>query len=231
MPFVIWCSLISYLPDIETPCFSYVFCTCSSLNTKTFCVVCLCVCLDTLGLNASDTQTLDNITSGNPTNNIHYKEEISTPVPLLSDRDYLLTRSSSQYALLFNLRQKLDSSKFFVRVNAVQGSLSESLFVIIVQNRTTLFYSNNSIFGLFKLASVSSWQKLVVSFDHREISLTQECAEFSYLPLPSKPKLEEWEKVMVTAQMDNSEDNIQVSIRVVSLTLFFCFVYNHHKKF
>ena len=192
---------------------------------------CLFVCLDTLGLNASDTQTLDNITSGNPTNNVHYMEETSTSVPLLSDRDYLLTRSPSQYALLFNLRQKLDSSRFYVHVNAVQGSLSESLFVIIVQNRTTLFYSNNSIFGLFKLASVSSWQKLVVSFDHRQISLTQECAEFSYLPLPSKPKLEEWEKIMVTAQMDNSEDSIQVSIRVVSVTLLFCFVYNHHKKF
>ena len=131
-------------------------------------------------------------------------------MPFYSDKDYLLTLNPIQYSVLFILRQKLDNSRFFVNVNVVAGSLSETLYIIVIQNRTVSFHSNNSIFGLFKLANVSLWQKLVVRFNHREISITQECAEFSYLSVPSKPKLEEWDMVTVTVQMENSQGDTQV---------------------
>lgn len=88
--------------------------------------------------------------------------------------------------------------------------MSETLFIIVIQNRTVFFYSSNSVFGLFKLVDTFSWQKLVVSFSNREISVTQECAEFSFLSLPSKPNFEHWEKIAVTVQAENSQDNTQV---------------------
>ena len=156
-------------------------------------------------MNASERHSLDNITSRVSTNIQHDKETNTT-----TEKDYLLTLNPLQYSVLFKLKQKLDSRRFLVHVNAVERSLSKALFVIVVENRSVLFYSNNSIFGLFKLANISSWQKLVVSFNHREISVTQECAEFSYLTLPSEPILEEWEKITVTAQTDDSKDDIQV---------------------
>lgn len=131
-------------------------------------------------------------------------------MPFYSHKDYLFTADPIRYALLFILRQKLDSSTFLVNVNAVTGSLSETLFIIVIQNRTVFFYSSSSVFGLFKLVDTFSWQKLVVSFSNREISVTQECAEFSFLSLPSKPNFEHWEKIAVTVQAENSQDNTQV---------------------
>ena len=147
--------------------------------------------------------------------NIKDNEETNTTLPFSPEEDYLLTLNPLQYSVLFNLRQELDNSRFFVNVNAVEGSLSETLYVIAIQNRTVLFHSNNSIFGFFKLANVSLWQKLVVSFNHREVSVTQECAEFSYLSLPSKPKLEEWEKITVTVHTENPQGDIQVCVQCV----------------
>ena len=160
-------------------------------------------------MNASERYASEENTSRNTTNT-QYNEETSTAVPFLPENDYLLTENPLKYSVLFIFRQELDNSKFLINVNAVQGSLSETLYVLTVHNRTVLFHSNNSIFGLFKLANVSSWQKLLVSFNHREISVTQECAEFNYLSLPSISKLEGWEKITVTVQAEKSQDNIEV---------------------
>lgn len=164
--------------------------------------------LDSPGLNASERYTLEANTSRSTTN-IH-NEENGTAVPFLAEKDYLLTKNPLKYSVLFILRQDIDNSRFLINVNAVKGSLSETLYVITVHNRTVLFRHNNSIIGLFILANVSSWQKLLVSFNHREISVTQECMEFNYLSPPSTSNLEEWEKITVTVQTENSHDNIEV---------------------
>lgn len=142
--------------------------------------------------------------------NIPHNEETSTTVPFVPEEDYLLTENPLTYSVLFIVRQELDNSRFRINVTAVEGTLSETLYVLTVHNRTVLFHSNNSIFGLFKLANVSSWQKLLVSFNHREISVTQECEEFNFLSLPSTSKLESWEKIAITAQTENSHGNIEV---------------------
>jgi len=162
------------------------------------------------GLNASQPYTSSNNTSRNTTKIIQDNEETDTTVPYSPNEDYLLTLNSPQYSVLFNLRQALDSSRLLVNVNAINKRLSETLYIIFIQNRTVLFQNNNSVFGVFKLANAPSWQKLVVNFNHREISVTQECAEFSYLPLPNKPKLEEWETITITVQTENSQEDIQV---------------------
>ena len=164
--------------------------------------------LDLPGLNASERYTLDANTSRSTTN-IH-NEENSTAVPILAKKDYLFTENPLKYSVLLIFRQALDNSRFLVNVNAVQGTLSETLYTITVHNRTVLFRHNNSIIGLFILANVSSWQKLVVNFNHREITVTQGCVELNYLSLPSTSNLEEWEKITVALQNENSHDNIEV---------------------
>ena len=158
--------------------------------------------LDLRELNTSERYTSEDITN----RNLPYNEETATTAPFVPENEYLLTENSLRYSLLFILRQELDNRKFVINVNAVDGSLSETVYVLTVHNRTVLFHSNNSIFGLFELANVSSWQKLLVSFNHREISVTQDCQEFNYLSLPSISKLEEWEKIAVTVQSENSQD-------------------------
>lgn len=177
------------------------------------------------GSDASERPVLGN--SRRKTTNVNYNEETNTTLPFYSDKDYLLTLNPIQYSLLVILRQKLDNSRFLVNVNVAAGSFSETLYIIVIQNRTVSFHRNNSIFGLFKLANVSLWQKLVVSFNHREISVTQECAEYSFLSVSSKPKLEEWEKVTVTVQVENSQGDTQVCninlhllVNLLSLTFF-----------
>ena len=164
--------------------------------------------LDLPGLDASERYTLEANTSRSTTN-IH-NEENSTATPILAEKDYLFTENLLKYSLLFILRQALDNSRFLINVNAVQGNLSETLYTITVHNRTVLFHHNNSIIGLFILVNASSWQKLVVNFNHREITVTQECVEFNYLSLPSTSNLEVWEKIAVTLQIENSHGNIEV---------------------
>lgn len=161
-------------------------------------------------MNASERYTIE-ANASRRTTNIH-NEENSTAVPFLAEKDYLFSENPLKYSVLFILRQAVDNSRFLINVNAVQGSLSETLYAITVRNRTVLFRHNNSIIGLFILANVSSWQKLLVNFNHREITVTQECVEFNYLSLPSTSNLEEWEKITVTVQTENSHDNIEVCI-------------------
>lgn len=161
-------------------------------------------------MNASERYTIE-ANASRRTTNIH-NEENSTAVPFLAEKDYLFSENPLKYSVLFILRQAVDNSRFLINVNAVQGSLSETLYAITVRNRTVLFRHNNSIIGLFILANVSSWQKLLVNFNHREITVTQECVEFNYLSLPSTSNLEEWEKITVTVQTENSHDNIEVFI-------------------
>jgi len=165
-------------------------------------------------LNASERYTKDANTSRSTTNTSN--EENNTAVPFLPEKDYLFTGNPLKYSVLFILRQAVDNSRFLINVNAVQGSLSETLYTITVHNRTVLFRHNNSIIGLFLLANISSWQKLLVIFNPREISVTQECVEFSYLSLPSTSNLEEWEKLTVTVQSENSHDNIEVCISLAN---------------
>lgn len=164
--------------------------------------------LDLSGWNASERLAIEANTSRSKINT--HNEENNTAVPFVAEKDYLFTGKPIEYSVLFILRQALDNSRFLIDVNAVQGSLSETLYTIKVHNRTVLFHHNNSIIGLFILANVSSWQKLVVNFNHREITITQECVEFNYLSLPSTSNLEEWEKITVTVQTENSHDNIEV---------------------
>lgn len=162
--------------------------------------------LHTSGINASE----NNISQNSP-----YIEETSTTAPLIPENDYLLTKKSLRYTLLLVFRQELDSRKFVININAVDGSSSETVYVLTVQNRSLSFQRNSSIFGIVKLASVSSWQKLLVSFNHQEISVTQSCQEFNYLSLPSISKLEEWEKIAVTALLEDAQDS---DIKVCILT-------------
>ena len=164
--------------------------------------------LDLPGLNASERSTIKANASRIKTNT--NDEENNTAVPFVAEKDYLFTGNPIKYSVLFILRQALDNSRFLIDVNAVQGRLSETLYTIKVHNRTVLFQHNNSIIGLFILANVSSWQKLLVNFNHREITVTQECAEFNYISLPSTSNLEEWETITVTVQTENSRDNIEV---------------------
>lgn len=162
--------------------------------------------LHTSGINASE----NNINQNSP-----YIEETSTTAPLIPENDYLLTKKSLRYTLLLVFRQELDSRKFVININAVDGSSSETVYILTVQNRSLSFQRNSSIFGIVKLASVSSWQKLLVSFNHQEISVTQSCQEFNYLSLPSISKLEEWEKIAVTALLEDAQDS---DIKVCILT-------------
>ena len=132
-------------------------------------------------------------------------------MPFYSHKDYLLTSSPVKYSLLFTLRQKLERGRFLLHVRAVENSLAETLFSVVIQNRTVFFHNNNSVFGVFNLANLSSWQKLIVSFDHKEISVTQECAEFSFFSIPNKPELHNWEEITVTVQTDNTHSDNQVN--------------------
>ena len=159
-------------------------------------------------MNASERYAVETNTSRSRTTT--QNEEYSTAVPFLAEKDYLFTGNPLKYSVLFILRLALDNSRFLINVNPAQGSSSETLYAITVHNRTVLFRHNNSIIGLFILANVSSWQKLLVTFNHREITVTQECVEFSYISLPSTSNLEEWEKITVTVQTENSHDNIEV---------------------
>ena len=99
-------------------------------------------------------------------------------------------------------------------VRAAKNGVSKRFFSIGIQNRTVAFYSNNSVLGLFNLVNRSSWQKLIVGFNREEISLTQECAEFSFLSLPSKPDLDDWEQITVTVQTDSAQDDSQVCYKM-----------------
>ena len=166
--------------------------------------------LDLPGLNASERYTKEANTSRSTTNASN--EDNNTAVPFLAEKDYLFTGNPLKYSVLFILRQAVDNSRFLIDVNAVQGDLSETLYTITIHNSTVLFRHNNSIIGLFLLANVSSWHKLLVNFNHREITVTQECVEFNYLYLPSPSNLEKWEKLTVTVQSENSHDNIEVCI-------------------
>lgn len=139
--------------------------------------------------------------------NLPRREENSTTAPLIPENDYLLPENSLRYTLLLIFRQELDNRSFVINVNAVDGSSAETVYVLTVQNRSLLFQRNSSIFGLVKLANISSWQKLLVSFNHQEISVTQDCQEFSYLSLPSISKLEQWEKIAITARLEDAQDS------------------------
>lgn len=167
--------------------------------------------LDPVGFNTSERYAPEASTSGTTTY-LQYNEETSTTVPYVPENDYLLTENPLKYSILFSFRQELDNRRFRINVNAVGGTLAETLYVITVYNRTVLFQGNNSIFGLFKLANVLSWQKLLVSFNHREISITQECEEFNFLSLPSTSKLERWEEISITVHTENSNGNLEVCI-------------------
>lgn len=165
--------------------------------------------LDPVGLNTSERYAPGASTSGTTTYP-RYNEETSTTVPYVPENDYLLTENPLKYSVLFSFRQQLDNSRFHINVNAVEGTLAETLYVITVHNRTVLFHGNNSTFGLFKLANVSSWQRLLVSFNHREISITQECEEFNFLSLPSTSKLERWEEISITVHTENFYGQLEV---------------------
>jgi len=131
-------------------------------------------------------------------------------LPFDSHKDYLLSYKPVKYSLLLTLRQELNRGRFLVFVKASNNGVSKSFFSIVIQNRTVSFYTNNSVLGLFNLANRSSWQKLIVGFNREEISLTQDCAEFSFLSLPSKPELDDWEQITVTVQTDSAQDDSQV---------------------
>lgn len=146
----------------------------------------------------------------NGTNIEHYDEVNDTTLPFDSHKDYLLSYKPVKYSLLLTLRQELNRGRFLVFVRAAKNGVSRIFFSIIIQNRTVAFYTNNSVLGLFDLANRSSWQKLIVGFNHKEISLTQECVEFSFLSLPNKPELDDWEQVTVTVQTDSAQDDSQV---------------------
>ena len=146
----------------------------------------------------------------NGTNIQHYDEVNDTNLPFDSHKDYLLSYKPVKYSLLLTLRQELNRGRFLVFVKASKNGVSKSFFSIVIQNRTVAFYTNNSVLGLFDLANISSWQKLIVGFNREEISLTQECAEFSFLSFPNKPELDDWEQITVTVQTDSAQDDSQV---------------------
>ena len=146
----------------------------------------------------------------NGTNIQHYDEVNDTDLPFDSHKDYLLSYKPVKYSLLLTLRQELNRGRFLVFVKASKNGVSKSFFSIVIQNRTVALYTNNSVLGLFNLANRSSWQKLIVGFNRDEISLTQECAEFSFLSLPNKPELDDWEQITVTVQTDSAQDDSQV---------------------
>lgn len=66
-------------------------------------------------------------------------EDKNTNLPFYSHKDYLLTSSPVKYSLLFTLRQKLERGRFLLHVRAVENSLAETLFSVVIQNRTVFF--------------------------------------------------------------------------------------------
>ena len=155
-----------------------------------------------------------NNTRGTPTN-LPNQNQITTTAPFLLETDYLLTQNHIKYSVFFILRSASNKKTLFVNVTAFNGNLTETLFTLIIQNRTVLFQTSDSIFGMFELSHFSSWQKLLITFSDHEISVTQNCAEFSYLYLPSISKLEEWEKIAVEVKPESDTD-IQVRTFIAS---------------